>query len=267
MPSRAPRGTSSARQRQGPEPLDFARGRLCRTVPADRTGRFLLQTRRRVYLPPCFRRAAGDARLNSSASSRGVVSSYPPEPFRIKAVESIRLLDLSARRQALQGAGYNIFGLRAEDVYIDLLTDSGTGAMSDRQWAALLQGDESYAGARSFFHMKEAVDQIFGFPHFVPTHQGRAAENILCALFVHPGQSVPSNAHFDTTQANILARGGRPENLAIPEAAERTNPHPFKGDIDLEKLERFIQATGVENIPLGMMTITNNAGGQPVSLE
>ncbi|HMK08117.1 MAG TPA: tryptophanase [Anaerolineales bacterium] len=196
------------------------------------------------------------------------MTSYPPEPFRIKAVESIHLLEPAARRRALEAAGYNIFGLRAEDVYIDLLTDSGTGAMSERQWGALMQGDESYAGARSFFHMKEAIDQIFGFPYFVPVHQGRAAENILCALLVRPGQSVPSNSHFDTTQANILARGGKPENLVIAEAARPSEHHPFKGNVDLERLERFLRATGPSNIPLGMITITNNAaGGQPVSLE
>ena len=196
------------------------------------------------------------------------MTSYPPEPFRIKAVESIHLLEPAARRRALETAGYNIFGLRAEDVYIDLLTDSGTGAMSERQWGALMQGDESYAGARSFFHMKEAIDQIFGFPYFVPVHQGRAAENILCALLVRPGQSVPSNSHFDTTQANILARGGKPENLVIAEAARPSEHHPFKGNVDLERLERFLRATGPSNIPLGMITITNNAaGGQPVSLE
>jgi tryptophanase len=193
---------------------------------------------------------------------------YPPEPFRIKSVESIRLPEASERLTALTAVGFNIFGLRAEDVYIDLLTDSGTGAMSDRQWGALMQGDESYAGARSFYRLKDAIDAIFGFKHFVPTHQGRAAENILCALLVQPGKAIPSNAHFDTTQANILARGGRPENLGIPEAAQPSNPHPFKGNVDLERLERLIREEGPENIPFGMMTITNNAGGgQPVSME
>jgi len=193
---------------------------------------------------------------------------YSPEPFRIKAIEPIRQIPREARQTAMEDAHFNVFGLRAEDVYIDLLTDSGTGAMSDAQWAAMMQGDESYAGARSFFELKEVMEDIFGFPYFVPAHQGRAAENILAALMVDPGDCVPSNTHFDTTEGNILARGGRPLNFAIPEAADPSARHPFKGNMDLERLEAFLQENGTDNVPLGMSTITNNTvGGQPVSLE
>jgi tryptophanase len=183
-------------------------------------------------------------------------------------VEPIHLLQEDEREKALQRAGYNIFGLKSDEVYIDLLTDSGTGAMSQEQWGAMMIGDESYAGARSYQRLSSTMDEIFGFRHFVPTHQGRAAENILCAVILKEGQYVPSNMHFDTTEGNIRARGGIPTNIIIKEAFDSESDYPFKGNMDLKKLEEFIKQIGPENIPLGMITITNNAGGgQPVSLE
>jgi tryptophanase len=196
------------------------------------------------------------------------MAQHPAEPFRIKVVEPIHLISPEARIEALKNAGYNLFSLRAEDVYIDLMTDSGTGAMSQEQWAGIMRGDESYAGARSYYRLADAMKTIFGFEHFVPTHQGRGAENILTSLLVQPGNHIPSNMHFDTTEGNIRSRKGIPENLVIDEGLDPTSHHPFKGNMDLEKLTRFIEETGTENIPFGCITITNNAGGgQPVSLE
>jgi len=195
------------------------------------------------------------------------MANFPVEPFRIKVVEPMRQTTRAEREGILRQAGYNLFAVRAVDVYVDLLTDSGTSAMSDSQWAGIMLGDESYAGCRNFFNLEEAIRSITGFEHFVPTHQGRAAENVLFTCTVEPGQAVPSNMHFDTTQANVIARGGDPVNLIAEEGLDPANRAPFKGDIDLGKLEAFIQQTGPANVPLGMLTVTNNSGGgQPVSM-
>jgi tyrosine phenol-lyase len=192
----------------------------------------------------------------------------PIEPFRIKVVEPVRMTTEEERRNIVAQAGYNLFRVHAEDIYIDLLTDSGTSAMSDRQWSGIMVGDESYAGCRNFFNLEEAIHKIFGFPYFVPTHQGRAAEHILFATMLKPGDYVPSNMHFDTTRANIEALGAHAVDLVIPEGLDPQAIHPFKGNVDIARLEAFIQEVGKDRIPLAMITITNNnGGGQPVSLE
>jgi len=158
------------------------------------------------------------------------MTDYPFEPFRIKVVEPIRLTNSRERASLLAAAGFNVFRLRSEDILIDLLTDSGTAAMSDNQWAGLMQGDEAYAGSRNYFYLQRVVQKIFGMPYFVPTHQGRAAETILFDLLLQPGQIVPNNMHFDTTEANVMVRQGLAWNLAIDEAWEPTVRHPFKGN-------------------------------------
>ena len=191
------------------------------------------------------------------------------EPFRIKMVESIRMISREERIRALREAGCNPFSLKSEDVYIDLLTDSGTGAMSDHQWAALMLGDEAYAGSKSFFKVKDAVQDIFRYEYVIPTHQGRGAEQVLFPhLIKHKGQYVLGNMHFDTTMAWIELNGAVPVNLVIDDAFDTETPHPFKGNFDLAKLESFIQEKGPENIAFIIITVTcNSAGGQPVSME
>ncbi|MBL1436068.1 MAG: tryptophanase [Rhodobacteraceae bacterium] len=189
------------------------------------------------------------------------------EPFRIKSVEPIRMTTRPEREAKLKAAHYNLFGLKSDDVLIDLLTDSGTGAMSSAQWAAIMKGDESYAGSPSFDRFEAAVKNLMPFKHIIPTHQGRAAEAILFSILGGAGKNIPSNTHFDTTRGNIEASGARAYDLVIEEGKDSQSLHPFKGNMDLAKLERFLAEHG-DSVPCVMHTITNNAGGgQPVSLE
>ena len=190
------------------------------------------------------------------------------EPFRIKSVEPIRQTTPDEREGFLRAAGYNLFQIDAKNILIDLLTDSGTSAMSTEQWAAMMRGDESYAGSESFYRMERVVRDLTGFRHIIPTHQGRAAERILFTVLCRKGQVIPNNTHFDTTRANIEFTGARAADLLTPGAADTQARLDFKGNMDVPALERLIEAEGAANIPLVMLTVTDNSGGgQPVSME
>ena len=190
------------------------------------------------------------------------------EPFRIKSVEPLRQTTREERERFLERAGYNLFLIAAKDILIDLLTDSGTSAMSTEQWAAMMRGDESYAGSESFYRMERAVKDLTGFKHVIPTHQGRAAERILFTVLCRKGHVVPNNTHFDTTRANIEFTGARAVDLPRPEARDTQARLDFKGNMDVVALERLIETEGAANVPLVMITVTDNSGGgQPVSME
>lgn len=193
---------------------------------------------------------------------------YQPEPYKIKMVEPIRMSTREERDTWIREARYNLFNLASDRVFVDLLTDSGTGAMSDRQWSALMMGDESYAGSRSFARLKDAVADVLGFPHLLPTHQGRAAENVLFSVLVAEGDRVPGNSHFDTTKGHIEFRKAQAIDCTISEAFDLPTPHPFKGNLDLGKLETELKGGHGQRVPMVIVTATcNTGGGQPVSLE
>ncbi len=190
------------------------------------------------------------------------------ESYKIKMVETIKKSTREEREQWIKDANYNLFNLKSDQVFVDLLTDSGTGAMSDKQWSEMMLGDESYAGASSYYKMKKAINDILGFPYFLPTHQGRAAENVLFSVLVKEGMIVPGNSHFDTTKGHIEFRKATAIDCTVDEAFDTTAQHDFKGNVDLEKLEKVLMINPLEKIPMIIMTITNNsAGGQPVSMQ
>jgi tyrosine phenol-lyase len=190
------------------------------------------------------------------------------EPYKIKMVELLKMTTPSHRKKALQEAGFNTFLLKSEDVYIDLLTDSGTSAMSDQQWAGMMMGDEAYAGSRNFYHLEEVVRNIYGYKYLIPTHQGRGAENILSKILIKKGDIIPGNMYFTTTRLHQELAGGKFEDIIIDEAHDPENEFPFKGNVDLEKLEKLIKKYGANRIPyVSMATSVNMAGGQPISMK
>ena len=190
------------------------------------------------------------------------------EPYKIKMVELLKMTTPAQRKKAMKEAGYNTFLLRSEDVYIDLLTDSGTSAMSDRQWAGMMLGDEAYAGSRNFYHLEEVVRDVYGYKYLIPTHQGRGAENILSKILIKKGDIIPGNMYFTTTRLHQELAGGKFEDVIIDEAHDPENEFPFKGNIDLDKLEKLIKKHGAKKIPyVSMATSVNMAGGQPISMN
>ncbi|MHB2156547.1 tryptophanase [Calditrichota bacterium GD2] len=193
---------------------------------------------------------------------------FPAEPFRIKVVEPLKITSREEREKLIKEAGYNIFMIPADSIYIDLLTDSGTSAMSDNQWAGLMLGDESYAGSKNYYHFEETVRHIFGFKNVIPTHQGRVAENLLFSNILKEGDVVPNNIHFDTTRANVEYHKAQAIDCVIDEGMDPQNLHPFKGNMDIDKLEAAIQKYGKDRVPIILLTVTNNSGGgQPVSMQ